>query len=205
MSGLVYILQNGGAGVAVAQAMLGKTGISTKTFGSASALFEAFEAGQAGCIVADSEPHGTALLTKFRQHEIGVPVILASEKPNVESAVRALRNGAFDYLEVPFTRKRLVDSIHQALGLCFPKDENEPVWSETRSRLERLSIREQEVLELVVHGNTNRVIAKELQLSPKTIEIHRSRVMRKMEAPSLAHLVATIRCFQCARWPGPAD
>ena len=118
----------------------------------------------------------------------------------------ALREGAFDYLQTPLRRQAFFDSVGQALGLCTSAPNNgDPSWSDTQSRLERLTEREQQVLELVIHGNTNRGIADELQLSPKTVEIHRSRVMRKMQAPSLADLVGTVRCFQCTRWPGPVN
>jgi len=205
MGGTIYILGNGGGGAASASFLLEKTPIATRVFDSAPALLEEFEATPAGCVIADVDPEGMDLLSHFRSQKIGVPVILVSRNANVQCAVRALRGGAFDYLETPIRRQQFFESVGQALGLCTSATNGDPTWSDTRSRLDRLTEREQQVLDLVVHGNTNRVIAAELELSPKTVEIHRSRVMRKMQAPSLADLVGTVRCFQCNRWPGPVN
>ena len=205
MSGVVYILGNGGGGAASASFLLEKTPIATKIFSSVSQLVDEFETAPSGCVIADADPEGNDLLARFRARKIGVPVILVSGNANVETAVRALRDGAFDYLRTPIHRQQFFETIGQALGLCASATNGDPTWSDTRSRLDRLTEREQQVLDLVVHGNTNRVIAAELELSPKTVEIHRSRVMRKMKAPSLADLVGTVRCFQCSRWPGPVN
>ena len=205
MSELVYILKNGSGGAASAGFLLEKTSIATKAFASSISLLDEFDATPAGCVVADADPEGGNLLAGFRRRKVGVPVILVSRNADVESAVRALRDGAFDYLETPIRRQQFFDSVGQALGLCTSAHNGDPTWSDTQSRLERLTVREHQVLDLVVHGNTNRVIAAELELSPKTVEIHRSRVMRKMQAPSLADLVGTVRCFQCTRWPGPVN
>ena len=104
-------------------------------------------------------------------------------------AVEAMQKGAFDFVEKPFHDQELLDRVHRALAedaqircqLC----EHETI----RNRFDSLTPREREVLEQVTRGSSNKVMAYDLRISQRTIEIHRSRIMEKMQAPSLAHLV----------------
>jgi len=204
-SPLVCIVDSDPDTTASIQHWLVDASLETRVFPGAPSFLEAFDPECVGCIVANADKDGPRILDGLRLREASAPLILLSGKADVSSAVRALRAGAYDYLETPVAGEQLVDSVRSALEKNASEREREREWSETRTQLDRLTPREREVLELVVSGKSNRLIASELALSHKTIEIHRSRMMRKMQAPSLAQLVGKIRCLRCADGPGAVD
>jgi two-component system, LuxR family, response regulator FixJ len=111
---------------------------------------------------------------------------------DVPMAVEAMQAGAVDFIQKPFRDQDLIDRINQALDKDSANRQALSERSEIRKRLETLTPREREVLDLVVHGKANKVIAGDLKLSQRTVEIHRARVMEKMRASSLAHLVRMV-------------
>jgi RNA polymerase sigma factor (sigma-70 family) len=135
------------------------------------------------------EINGLALQQLMLERDIRLPVIIITGHGDVPMAVNAMKNGALDFLEKPFDDEvllRLVDKAMAEAGKRF-SEQNEQ--RELQELYETLSRREREVMELVVTGNSNREIAETLGISPKTVEVHRSRVMSKMRAESLAQLV----------------
>ena len=132
---------------------------------------------------------GLDLQAVLGEYGIELPAIMSAACADVPMAVRAMRQGAIDFLEKPFNEQRLRDCIEKAVARNSDLQQTHEQTQETHDRLERLTPRERDVLQLVVQGLLNKQIASELALSIKTVEQHRARVMEKMEAESLASLV----------------
>jgi FixJ family two-component response regulator len=118
-----------------------------------------------------------------------LPVIFITGHGDVSMAVEAMQNGAFDFVEKPFHDQGLLDRVQRALAQDARVRRQLAEHEAIRNRFDSLTPREREVLQQVNRGSSNKVMAYDLQISQRTIEIHRSRIMEKMQAPSLAHLV----------------
>jgi len=173
------------------QWLLESTPYKVESFASAQLFLDQYD-GRAGCMLLDvrmPEINGLALQQLMLERDIRLPVIIITGHGDVPMAVNAMKNGALDFLEKPFDDEvllRLVDKAMAEAGKRF-SEQNEQ--RELLELYETLSRREREVMQLVVTGNSNREIAETLGISPKTVEVHRSRVMSKMRAESLAQLV----------------
>jgi FixJ family two-component response regulator len=132
---------------------------------------------------------GLDLQDELVRRGITIPMIMISAHGDVPVAVRALKTGAIDFIEKPFSDQLLLDRVRQALHNDQQASETDEVKETIRARKASLTPREKEVMELVVAGNPNKSVASHLGLSQKTVEIHRARVMSKMSAGSLAELV----------------
>jgi two-component system response regulator FixJ len=144
------------------------------------------------CVVSDvrmPEMDGLALQQELAQRGIPVQLIFMTGHGDVPVAVRALKAGAMDFLEKPFAEEALLAAVRGALEAGQARQEETRHQEEIRRRLDSLTPREREVLEGLVAGQANKAIAQELGMSPRTVEVHRARVMEKMEAQSLSHLV----------------
>jgi two-component system response regulator FixJ len=118
-----------------------------------------------------------------------LPIIIITGHGDVQMAVKALKNGAVDFIEKPFTDESLLDRVQEALDVDARRSHERSKVEDARRRFSRLTKRELEVMEKVVDGKANKVIAAELGLKPKTVEVHRARLMQKLEVDSLAQLV----------------
>jgi two-component system response regulator FixJ len=132
---------------------------------------------------------GMALLRNLKDHGCNLPIIMMTGHGDVPTAVRAMRTGAFDFIEKPFPQDVLFGALERACSSVPSVAATNGPSAEVAARLERLTAREREVLDRLVVGATNKEIARQLDISPRTVEIHRSRVMEKMETPTLSHLV----------------
>lgn len=144
------------------------------------------------CLLLDNRMPGMSgldLQAILSEHQIELPVIMITAYADVPIAVRAMHQGAVDFLEKPFGEQQLWDCIQKAISRDSEQQQTREQTQEIRDRLARLTPREREVMQLVVHGLLNKQIASELSLSTKTVEQHRARVMEKMETDSLASLV----------------
>jgi two-component system, LuxR family, response regulator FixJ len=144
------------------------------------------------CLLVDvrmPEMDGLALQAELAQRRSGVSVIVMTGHGEVPIAVRAMKAGAVDFLEKPIAEEQLFDCVRRALALGAAQNRRAEEASETGRRLNSLTPREREVLEAMVRGQPNKVMAHTLGISPRTVEIHRARVMEKMEARSLSALV----------------
>jgi len=121
-----------------------------------------------------------------------IPVVFISGHADIPMAVEAMQHGAFDFLQKPFRDQELLDRVQRAFERDAANRRQLSELGRIRARVESLTAREHEVLLLVAAGKLNKVIAAELNVSPRTVEIHRARVMEKMEAPSLAQLVRMV-------------
>jgi len=175
--------------------LLKSVGLPVETFASAQEFLDGFDAERAGCLVLDIRMPGmSGLELQQRLNEIHaiVPIVFITGHGDVPMAVEAMQHGAVDFIQKPFRDQDLIDRINQALE----KDRDNRAGLRERDtilhRIEQLTPREREVLDLVTKGKANKVIAGDLGVSQRTVEIHRARVMEKMAASSLAHLVRMV-------------
>jgi two-component system response regulator FixJ len=175
--------------------LLRSVGQAVETYASAQEFLDAYSEDRPGCLVLDIRMPGMSgleLQQKLNERHSILPIIFITGHGDVPMAVEAMQAGAVDFIQKPFRDQDLIDRINQALE----KDANNRAAlgerNVIRKRLETLTPREREVLDLVVHGKANKVIAGDLKLSQRTVEIHRARVMEKMQASSLAHLVRMV-------------
>jgi two-component system response regulator FixJ len=147
---------------------------------------------EAGCIITDvrmPEISGLDLLRRLREARHDTPVIVITGHGDVQLAVEAMKIGAVDFLEKPFEDDRILESVKSALGRVEQDTQREAERAELNERIASLSAREREVLEGLVAGKPNKIIAFDLGISPRTVEIYRANVMTKMKAASLSELV----------------
>jgi FixJ family two-component response regulator len=132
---------------------------------------------------------GLELQGMLRERRVGLPMIIISGHADVPMAVRALKAGAFDFIEKPFNDQTLLDIVQRAIESNRQETETRQRLRQWRARMESLTPREHEVMREVVGGAPNKIIAKHLGVSLKTVESHRARVMEKLEAGSVSQLV----------------
>lgn len=183
---LVQIIEDDGAVRESLSALLESWGFQTESFETGDAFLAASRRPDAACILLDVKLpglDGLAVLDALRRTGVATPVIVLTGHGDVPMAVRALGIGAQDFVEKPFDDADLVPRI-EAASRARPAPHEPAV-----QRLARLTPRETQVMREVVAGHANKVIAHRLGLSPKTVEIHRARVMEKTEAKSLSQLV----------------
>ncbi len=172
--------------------LLKSMGQKARLFESAQAFLEEYSPEMNGCIVLDIRMPGMSgleLQQKLKSIHCTIPVIFVTGHGDVPMAVEAMQHGAFDFIQKPFRDQELLDRINQALSWDTEHRSEEERRRTVQERFNTLTPREREVLDCVVRGLANKVIAMDLDLSQRTVEIHRARVMEKMGARSLADLV----------------
>jgi len=173
------------------QWLLESDGLRVRGFASAEGFLEQYD-DQPGCMLLDVRMptlNGLALQQIMQERGIALPIIVISGHGDIPMAVTALKNGALDFLEKPFDDATLIRRVREGLEAASSLRQQHRALQRLRERHDSLSRREKEVMALVVGGRSNREIAEELGISPKTVEVHRSRVMGKMQADSLPELV----------------
>ncbi len=172
--------------------LLSSAAIDAKSYDSATAYLTDAKRGVSGCIVTDVRMPGMSgieFLRKLKSEGVSVPVIVMTGHGDVPLAVEAMKLGAFDFLEKPFDDDALLASVRAALGEGKKHSLQQSERAEVDAHLALLSTRERQVLDGLVAGKANKVIAYELGISPRTVEIYRANVMTKMQANSLSDLV----------------
>jgi len=172
--------------------LLSSAGYEVKTFESARAFLNHYQAPVCGCLLLDvcmPGMDGLELLDHMHARAIAIPVIFVTAFGNIPMAVRAVKTGAFDFIEKPFEGVELLARIRNALDQTTRSPVEQESSNDFRIRLDSLTPREREVMDRVVVGMLNKQIAGELGISIKTVENHRAQVMEKMQAQSLAELV----------------
>jgi FixJ family two-component response regulator len=175
--------------------LLKSVGLPTLTHASAQEYLDAWDPAQPGCLVLDVRMPGMSgleLQAELNRRGAIVPVIFISGQGDIPMAVDAIQHGAFDFLQKPFRDQDLIDRVQRALAADHANRETLAQRDTVRQRYESLTPREQEVIALVTQGKANKVMAGDLGVSQRTVEIHRARVMEKMGAQSLAHLVRMV-------------
>jgi two-component system, LuxR family, response regulator FixJ len=172
--------------------LISSAGLHVKTYPDARRFLDSHDAEAPGCVILDLRMPGMDGLELQRQlagRGSALPVIAVSAHADVPSAVAFMKQGAVEVLQKPFDDRVLLERIHTALARNGALRERRSRETTVRRRMERLTPREREVMGLVVAGLANKQAAASLKVSEKTIEVHRARVMQKMEADSLAELV----------------
>lgn len=191
-SSLVYVIDDDEA-VRESLAFLLRTAkIDVRTYESATAFLQAMPDDASGCIITDVRMPGISgvdLLRQLKTRGSAMPVIVVTGHGDIQLAVEAMKIGAADFLEKPFDDETLLASVKLALGQVEKNRQRESEHAELNTRLASLSAREREVLEGLVAGKPNKIIAFDLGISPRTVEIYRAHVMTKMNAGSLSELV----------------
>ncbi len=186
--------------------LLRAAGLSVRTYDSATSFLEAAPKITAGCIVTDVRMPGLSgieLLRRLHEMQIGLPVIVITGHGDVALAVEAMKSGAVDFLEKPFDDDVLLASVRGALDRSEESAAVEAERAEVRARIAALTQRERDVLEGLVAGHPNKVIAFKLEISPRTVEIYRANLMTKMKAGSLSDLVRMALVAAPAKSSGP--
>lgn len=171
--------------------LLTMAGFTVRVHESATTFVEAAPSIRNGCLVTDlrmPDMSGVELLRQLGAMSANIPSIVITGHGDVPMAVAAMKAGALDFIEKPFEDEVLIEAIKRAAAKLSSEPGGEDV-AAIRTRLERLSEREREVLSGVVAGLPNKTIAYDLDISPRTVEVHRANVMSKMEARSLPELV----------------
>ena len=172
--------------------LLKTAGVGVRTFESAKQFLQAMPETTSGCIVTDvrmPEMSGIDLLREVKRLNVPLPVIVITGHGDVALAVEAMKIGAIDFLEKPFNDDLLLTSVRTALQKDALTARHKAEVAEVQKKLASLSARERQVLEGLVAGKANKVIAFDLSISPRTVEIYRANVMTKMAANSLSDLV----------------
>jgi FixJ family two-component response regulator len=189
---VVYVVDDDDGMRRAVSALLGTVDYKAATFSRASEFLAAYRNDQPGCLILDvrmPEMSGLELQQKLARDGVLLPIILMTGHGDVPMAVQAMKEGAFDFLQKPFRDQDLLDRINGALQQDAETRASLEKSAEIRQRFASLTPRETEVLEMLVDGRANKVIAQDLALSERTVEIHRANVMEKMGVRSIAHLV----------------
>ena len=168
-------------------------GMAVVEFDSARAALAAADKLESGCLITDLRMplmSGIDLVKLLRERSCRLPIVVISGHGDVRLAVRALKAGANDFIEKPFNDQDLIDAVNSVLNLPIGGERTQAVSDDLAARIEQISPREFAVLKQIVAGRPNKLIARDLDLSPRTVEAHRARVMQKMQAGSIAELVS---------------
>jgi RNA polymerase sigma factor (sigma-70 family) len=188
----VFVVDDDSAARSSLRLLLRSLGLPAATYDSARAFLDAYHGDQPGCLLLDIRMPGMSGLELQRElnlRGVRIPIVFITGHGDVAMAVEAMQHGASDFLQKPFRDQDLLDRVQQALARDAQQRSDTQSQDEIRRRLASLTARERDVLRLVADGTPNKVAAHELGISQRTVEIHRSRVMEKMGASSLAHLV----------------
>jgi len=173
------------------QLLLRSVGLDAETYSSASEFLEAYNPHRPGCMIVDVRMPGMSGL-ELQLHMVSVqstlPIIFVTAYGDVPMAVQAVKAGAFDFIQKPFRDQELIDKTLKAIEHNARIREQRANEREIASRIALLTPRERQVMHLVLEGKANKVIARELDISQRTVEIHRARVMNKMRAGSVSEL-----------------
>jgi len=192
---LVYVIDDDEAVRDSLGILLESVGLAHAVYGSALEFLDAFDADRHACIVSDIRMPGMSgleLQQRLLESRCEAPLIFITGHGDVPMAVTAMKRGAADFIQKPFRDQELIDRIHQALEEDKARRAARSEEREIRERIKTLTPREAEVMARVVSGQANKVIAMDLGVSQRTVELHRARVMRKLRMRSLAELVQAV-------------
>ena len=176
--------------------LLSLKGLRTQAFANAESFIDTSRPERSGCVLTDLRMPGMSgleLQAVLRDRHIDLPVVVLTAHGDVPTARAALKNGAFDFIEKPVDDAMLLEVLRNALRVEHARRAAVTARSDTDRRIERLTEREREILALIAAGHPNRDVAAQLRISPRTVEVHRARIMEKLECRSLAELIRMSR------------
>jgi two-component system, LuxR family, response regulator FixJ len=190
--GNVYVIDDDEAMRDSLNFLLDSSGFTVRLFETAQGFLDALPELDFGCVVSDVRMpgiDGIELLKRLKAQSSPLPILIMTGHGDVPLAVEAMKLGAVDFLEKPFEDDRLIAMIGTALRQAEPAAKNEAMTQDIAARIASLSPRERQVMEGLIAGLSNKLIAREYDISPRTIEVYRANVMTKMQANSLSELV----------------
>lgn len=190
--GNVYVIDDDPAMRDSLDFLLGSAGFSVTLFDSALKFLETMPSLAFGCVVSDVRMpgmDGIDLLRQLKKVPKTLPIVIMTGHGDIPLAVEAIKLGAIDFLEKPFEDERLVIMISTALSQAADQSKTESISADIASRIASLSPRERQVMDGLVAGLSNKLIARDYNISPRTIEVYRANVMTKMQASSISELV----------------
>lgn len=190
--GTVYVIDDDAALRDSLSFLLDAVGFDVKLFETALNFLDALPSLDFGCIVSDVRMpglDGIELLKRLKSDQNRFPIVIMTGHGDIPLAVEAIKLGAADFLEKPFEDDRLIGVIEAAIRQGEPAAKNEAVTRDIASRIATLSPRERQVMDGLIAGLSNKLIARDYDISPRTIEVYRANVMTKMQASSLSELV----------------
>ena len=193
--GTVYVVDDDSSTRELLSWLMQRHGLRAEVFPDARSFLAAYRAGTPGCLLVDLNMPGMSgldLQRCLKESGVALPIIFLSGGADVPKAVRAVREGAVDFIEKPFDYKLVVALVEDCLRRDACAREEHVRRGAVLARLAQLTQREREVAELVVAGRLNREIAQELDISIKTVEAHRARIMEKLDVGSVAELVQSM-------------
>jgi len=188
----VFIVDDDAAVLDSLQVLLATLGYRVKPFDSGRAFLDGYDPRERGCLVLDIRMPGMTgleLLDILQQRYARIPCIMMTAHGDIRMAVQAMKLGAVDFIEKPFRAEQILDSIRNALEHDVLQRAEGQAADALRENVARLTDREREVFREMIKGSVNKVIAAELHISPRTVEIHRARVLEKLEVRNLSHLI----------------
>jgi len=172
--------------------LISSVGLHVETFGSAQDFLDVYDPTRPGCLLVDVRMPGMSgleLQKRLAENPHCLPVIVVTGHGDVQMAVRAMKDGAFDFIEKPYNDQILLDLVQKAVRECERRRTQVTSHQEIQELVDTLTPRERQVRDMIVAGNTNKQIAYALDISEKTVEAHRAKVMEKLQASSLADLI----------------
>ncbi|MGA2953093.1 MAG: response regulator FixJ [Caulobacteraceae bacterium] len=192
MARSVYVIDDDDAVRDSLSFLLETAGFTVNAFESGASFLKSFTGRESGCVVTDVRMPGLSgleLAARLRDLGARLPIIVMTGHGDVPMAVEAMKAGVHDFIEKPFDDEVMISSIEQALMRAELTETNDSGRAEAQQRIAALSKREHQVLAGLVEGKANKVIARDLGISPRTVEIYRANVMTKMGAANLSELV----------------
>jgi len=189
---MVYIVDDDAAIRHSLEMLMQSVGHKAVSYASARAFLDSFDPSIPGCLLLDvrmPEMSGLDLQQVLNHDKIKIPVIIITGHGDLPMAVRAMKEGAVDFIEKPFHDQHLLDSITKALAKSLDIQQQQDSRAIFIERASRLSPRERQVMEVLVTGKHSKEIASELGISPKTVDVHCGHIMEKMQVSSLVELV----------------
>lgn len=189
---IVYVVDDERGVTELIRRLLAASGVVVVPFHDATTFLAAYDPDRPGCLVLDlrlPDLSGIQIIERLRDLDATQPIVFISGYAEVAHAIQAMKLGVHDFLEKPFTNDAILAAIQSALTRDAAARAERALMGDVAQLFARLSNRETQVMEMVVQGLPNRVIAENLELSPKTIEVHRANVMAKLKVDSLADLV----------------
>jgi RNA polymerase sigma factor (sigma-70 family) len=192
---IVYVVDDDASTRELLSWLIKRDGLRVEAFPDARSFLAAYTRARPGCLMLDLNMpgmDGLDLQRYLKDNGVDLPVIFLSGRADVPKAVRAVKEGAIDFIEKPFDYKRVMALVHDCLRRDAEQGEAREQRRRHAERLAHLTQRERDVLDLVVAGKTNREVGEALDISVKTVEAHRARLMEKLEVDSLAELVQAV-------------
>lgn len=191
----VFVVDDDAAVRRFLRGLIASVGLRVEDYASAAEFLADFETGTPGCLLLDIRMPGMSGLELQREltdRSVRLPIIILTGHADVQVAVHAMKAGAIDFIEKPFNNEFLLNRIQTAVATSLDNYDTHVKQAAIEYRIDHLTPREHQVLDLVVAGETNKCIAHSLDISEKTVEIHRAKVMEKMQTKSLAELVRMV-------------